>query len=440
MLAAMCEAEGDDEAAAAVRSGAGGPAVAAAMVCREAWGRAHGFRPPLAGEGGASDAVWGPLSGSGPGMLAGWERGGGGWADRAMAAGLQAAVGGEAGAAALAAWGIGAVELADAAADGAGGRASGGPLDLEATFRMTWPTEMASPDHPVRAALLGLVREMSPAECASFLHFVTGSGCVPPPGAEALEVQIPAFAASADDWRRQLRLLPQAHTCANTLELPDYLGAVRSLAGELGLGSGDAEAAGRYAAATLRVRVGTALSLGGADAYGLDDDAGAGSDDDASSDGSADGAATAASAARRQAGVVSGTGRAGTVGIGRPALHEAASESSERDAGVGVVVLPAGAASGSGPSGRDRFGVTAGAKLHGALGGGSGLVAESRLTSGGLSDDTGEARQRTSSSAVFPAGVVPALVGPQSQEIARGSGVSRAASVAPKEEPLFDWG
>lgn len=31
-----------------------------------------------------------------------------------------------------------------------------------------------------------------------------------------------------DEWQAMLGMVPQSHTCTNTLELPDYLGECRS--------------------------------------------------------------------------------------------------------------------------------------------------------------------------------------------------------------------
>ncbi|KAK9808871.1 hypothetical protein WJX72_005512 [[Myrmecia] bisecta] len=55
-----------------------------------------------------------------------------------------------------------------------------------------------------------------------FVRFVTACERVPLPGMEVLRIELPFVAYNEADHRRLLTMLPQAHTCANTLELPDY--------------------------------------------------------------------------------------------------------------------------------------------------------------------------------------------------------------------------
>ena len=56
----------------------------------------------------------------------------------------------------------------------------------------------------------------------AFLQFVTGSSRPPVPGSELLKVEAPFIAFGAKEHRAQLGMLPQAHTCDNLLELPNY--------------------------------------------------------------------------------------------------------------------------------------------------------------------------------------------------------------------------
>lgn len=55
-----------------------------------------------------------------------------------------------------------------------------------------------------------------------FLEFVTGSSRLPLPGSELLKIEAPFVAYSAAQHKAQLGTLPQAHTCDNLLELPNY--------------------------------------------------------------------------------------------------------------------------------------------------------------------------------------------------------------------------
>jgi hypothetical protein len=52
---------------------------------------------------------------------------------------------------------------------------------------------------------------------------------LPPRGSEALHVCFPFAAYGSAQCRAALGQLPQAHTCTNTLELPDYCGALARL-------------------------------------------------------------------------------------------------------------------------------------------------------------------------------------------------------------------
>jgi hypothetical protein len=54
---------------------------------------------------------------------------------------------------------------------------------------------------------------------------------LPPPGTEVLCICFPFAAYGPPQWRAALRTLPQAHTCTNTIELPDYAGALARLEG-----------------------------------------------------------------------------------------------------------------------------------------------------------------------------------------------------------------
>lgn len=48
------------------------------------------------------------------------------------------------------------------------------------------------------------------------------------PGMEALRISFPFAFYGAAQSRAALRMLPQAHTCTNTLELPDYYAALQA--------------------------------------------------------------------------------------------------------------------------------------------------------------------------------------------------------------------
>lgn len=62
-----------------------------------------------------------------------------------------------------------------------------------------------------------------------FLFFVTASDRFPLPGSELLRVEVPFFPVTMKEHEKQLGMLPQAHTCNNTLELPNYWESLQTL-------------------------------------------------------------------------------------------------------------------------------------------------------------------------------------------------------------------
>lgn len=55
-----------------------------------------------------------------------------------------------------------------------------------------------------------------------FLRFVTGRDRLPVRNSEVIRVEVPAVPMFNDEMPKVLDALPQAHTCSNTIELPDY--------------------------------------------------------------------------------------------------------------------------------------------------------------------------------------------------------------------------
>jgi len=58
------------------------------------------------------------------------------------------------------------------------------------------------------------------------LKFCTGSDRLPAPGTEVLSVQMPFSPTGDKETRAMVQMLPQAHTCDNILELPNYYAAL----------------------------------------------------------------------------------------------------------------------------------------------------------------------------------------------------------------------
>lgn len=63
------------------------------------------------------------------------------------------------------------------------------------------------------------------------LLFVTGSSRLPLPGSELLKIEAPFVALGLAEHKAQLGMLPQAHTCDNLLELPNYWDALLQVRG-----------------------------------------------------------------------------------------------------------------------------------------------------------------------------------------------------------------
>jgi len=97
----------------------------------------------------------------------------------------------------------------------------GGRLRVRHVFEVITAEEMA--EAPVFVETFwNVVDGLSSEDTRRFLLFVTGTESPPEPGTEQLVIQLPFSAFSADEHAGLLRMLPQAHTCTNTLELPNY--------------------------------------------------------------------------------------------------------------------------------------------------------------------------------------------------------------------------
>jgi hypothetical protein len=94
-------------------------------------------------------------------------------------------------------------------------------VNIRRTFKVVMEEELA--ECPVFVdAFWNVVDGLSKAEKRLFLVFVTGVEMPPEPGTEQLIIDTPFSAFSKDEHIEMLSKLPQAHTCTNTLELPNY--------------------------------------------------------------------------------------------------------------------------------------------------------------------------------------------------------------------------
>mmetsp|Transcript_44680 Transcript_44680/g.100646 ORF Transcript_44680/g.100646 Transcript_44680/m.100646 type:complete len:678 (+) Transcript_44680:3-2036(+) len=93
--------------------------------------------------------------------------------------------------------------------------------DFRSVFKVTMEAELAECPTLVNA-FWTVVNGLSVAEKRQFLLFVTGVDAPPEPMTERLIIQMPFAAFSTDEHAAMLGKLPQAHTCSNTIELPNY--------------------------------------------------------------------------------------------------------------------------------------------------------------------------------------------------------------------------
>ncbi|OWY95045.1 hypothetical protein PHMEG_00035063 [Phytophthora megakarya] len=98
---------------------------------------------------------------------------------------------------------------------------SGEDFAVNEIFRIAADTDFSS-CWPLMNAFWQTVNAFDPQLKRKFIKFVTGVDTLPVPGTEFLRIEMPFTAISSNDHLKCLQMLPQAHTCDNTLELPHY--------------------------------------------------------------------------------------------------------------------------------------------------------------------------------------------------------------------------
>lgn len=98
-------------------------------------------------------------------------------------------------------------------------------ISVRQIFRVVLEDEMTDCPEFVNA-FWSVVDGLSRDEKRHFMLFVTGVESPPEPGVEQLTIQLPFAAFSKEEYVSMLGMLPQAHTCSNTLELPNYYDAL----------------------------------------------------------------------------------------------------------------------------------------------------------------------------------------------------------------------
>jgi len=139
------------------------------------------------------------------------------WQLKAIAEGFQRAMPLEA----VRAFGLSATQLASVICGEPGGAAAGtDSYAIRTSFRLALSDGFKEVP-PLAAALTKLLDGWPVAAKRKLVKFATGSERLPPPGTEVLAVQLLDESAMGGG-AATLGMLPQAHTCDNLLELPNY--------------------------------------------------------------------------------------------------------------------------------------------------------------------------------------------------------------------------
>merc|ERR1711991_386907 len=72
-------------------------------------------------------------------------------------------------------------------------------------------------------ALFGAINSMNVEDKRLFLKFVTGVDKLPLPKTECLKIEAPGLCFSRAEYLEYWSRIPTAHTCFNTLEIPNYV-------------------------------------------------------------------------------------------------------------------------------------------------------------------------------------------------------------------------
>ena len=101
-------------------------------------------------------------------------------------------------------------------------------FDVRDLFRLRMD-ESVSDSPALQNALFGAIDAMTPTDKRMFLKFVTGVDKLPLPKTECLKIEAPELCFSEEEFRQQWARLPTAHTCFNTLEVPNYAACLLEL-------------------------------------------------------------------------------------------------------------------------------------------------------------------------------------------------------------------
>ena len=117
----------------------------------------------------------------------------------------------------------------------------------------------------LREALWGTIDSFSVDDKRLLLKFMTGIDRLPIPGTEVVRVEMPFMVYGLDEHRKNLQKMPQAHTCDNVLELPNYWESLLQVYGEGDMGRDELK---RKLAEIMQTKFRCAIEM--SEGFGLD--------------------------------------------------------------------------------------------------------------------------------------------------------------------------
>ena len=102
-------------------------------------------------------------------------------------------------------------------------------LELPEVFVIDADEELHEGSRALLECLYAHFKAWSVPEKRDFVKFVTGSDRLPLPGSEHMRIQLPFAPLNEQEHHQQLQRLPQAHTCDNVLELPNYWESLQTI-------------------------------------------------------------------------------------------------------------------------------------------------------------------------------------------------------------------
>jgi len=126
---------------------------------------------------------------------------------------------------------VSAADLQDMVCGAANPHDPASDFDISSLFRVVYSEEVSEQSQLLNA-FWQVLSSWSPAQKRLFLKFVTGVDTLPAPQTEPLVIELPFYAANTHQHKQILHMLPQSHTCSNTLELPNYYESFAFLAAQ----------------------------------------------------------------------------------------------------------------------------------------------------------------------------------------------------------------